>query len=117
MGIRVQYDYKLLVHPDPARVTVGEPVEWVFLTSGTGTLDTLVWTVYFDHGSPFGILTNRFTVATLKTAIVLPQTTNHIGLVGAVYAALPGDYKYGVRLQDPHSGAILGDDDPRLIVT
>lgn len=41
---------------------------------------------------------------------------DHQGAMGPVTAEVPGEYKYGVKVEDPQSREILGDDDPKLIV-
>jgi len=99
------------IDPDPAQVRIGEPIEWLINASGTQLPNLLLWTIYFNERSPFGPAISRFTVTTLRAP------SDHLGIIGPVYAAVPDDYKYGVRVQDADSQKTVGDDDPRLIVT
>jgi hypothetical protein len=70
----------------------------------------MLWTVYFDHGTPFGGPRNRiFTTTSFFSG-------QHTGTTGTVIAHDPGDYKYGVQVENPLNHVLLGDDDPRLIV-
>lgn len=96
--------------PDPATVARGTPVIWKFQTN-TLPVQKILWTAYFDHGSPFGDQGNRFITNTVISA------GQHVGTTGAMSADEPGDYKYGVRADDVLGGTTLGDDDPRLIVS
>jgi hypothetical protein len=41
---------------------------------------------------------------------------DHQAATDALRADEPGDYKYGVRVEDAESGEVIGDDDPVLIV-
>jgi hypothetical protein len=41
---------------------------------------------------------------------------DHQGATEPLTPDRPGDYKYGVRVEDAESGEIVGDDDPLLIV-
>jgi len=99
------------VDPNPARVRVGEPIEWILRSHNRQLPELLVWTVYFNRTSPFGLVISRFTVTTVGSA-----SADHLVFVGPVYAAVPGDHKYGVRVQDAISQRIEADDDPVLIV-
>ena len=40
----------------------------------------------------------------------------HVGTSPIITADAPGDYKYGVHLEDVDDNRALGDEDPRLIV-
>ena len=42
--------------------------------------------------------------------------TDHQGATSDIRPELPGDYKYGVKVEDAESGEILGDDHPILRV-
>ena len=117
MKIRVEYDgHKWFISPDPAIVSIGTPIEWEFVTRGA-PFPQMRWTVYFKL-SPFGIAGSRFSVTTFRTG---PPSAphgviNHQGTVGPVAPVQAGDYKYGVKVEDPTTNQPLGDDDPRLIV-
>jgi hypothetical protein len=111
MEIWVAFDGKTFrLSPDPAVVQSGTLVTWRFQTNKLSS-ERIRWTVYFQHGSPFRLQASQFTTTTSSTA------GQHTGTTGATSADDPGDYKYGVRAEDPLIKHILGDDDPRLIVT
>lgn len=116
---------KLRTAPNPAIVSVGEPIIWLFRGSRL-TVALARWIVYFDHGSPFkmqgGVFfgpppqlqmrvttrnTHLGTIASrndqilnlLKNADADTQdVVDHSGVVGPFYASEEGDYKYGVRV-------------------
>lgn len=113
MEIKVTFDHgKLVFDPDPAYVYQGELVSWVFRSTVVGPLGRpLRWTVYLQHGSPFHSQVTDFIADTL------PSQGTHSGTAGGMPADDPGDYKYGVRLEDLINKATLADDDPRLIVS
>jgi len=116
MRISVVFDGQdLSIDPDVAAVTVGDPVEWLCSTRGQAFPGPLVWTIYFNRRSPFGALVTRFPLTTLSPGYSRGGA-DHQGLAGPVYPSLPGDYKYGVSVQDAATQNVLGDDDPRLIV-
>lgn len=102
----------LEIHPDPATVSVGENVAWeLYYDARDGQpADPLLWTVYFNTGSPFGEWENR-TVETKPGA-----NPEYKGRIEGGPASSAGDYKYGVRLQNGRTKELLCDDDPRLIV-
>jgi hypothetical protein len=125
-------DGKWTVHPDPATVKVGTPITWL-VRMRSSLVPLLRWIVYFDHGSPFKF--NRLRVATrnteLGTALIrdggardalknagvsTDEIADHDGVIGPISPEEPGDYKYGVRLENAETGERMGDDDPRLIV-
>jgi hypothetical protein len=83
--------------PSTTRVKVGTKVAWRLRADRE-----LQWTVYFDHGTPFD--SNVGEVIAESADLVL-GTADRIG-----------DYKYGVRVTDPQSNSVLGDDDPYLMV-
>lgn len=113
MDIKVTFDHgKLVFDPDPAYVYRGELVSWIFHANAVGTLGTpLRWSVYLQHGSPFRRQVTDFIADTL------PSQGRHSGTAGGMPADDPGDYKYGVRLDDLINKVTLADDDPRLIVS
>lgn len=94
------------VLPDPAYVDVDSPITWVF-RNDKPLHSKLVWTVYFEQGTPFGLDQTEFCVETKKRTK---------GVVGPLHTKETGDFKYGVRVDDPVAKTTLGDDDPRLIV-
>jgi hypothetical protein len=109
--IWVEFDgAKWRISPDPAAVPRGTLVTWRFQASKV-TAQQVRWEVYFSHGSPFKGQSIAFTTTTGLSA------GQHAGTTGAMSADTPGDYKYGVRAQDPVTQNALGDDDPRLVVT
>jgi hypothetical protein len=126
-------DGKWTVDPDPADVNVGTRITWLVRVKRS-SVSLQRWTVYFDHGTPFR-KADRIAVTTRNTqlgAILIRDASardalkqagvptdvivDHQGVIGPVSAEEPGDYKYGVRLEDAESGEKIGDDDPRLIV-
>jgi hypothetical protein len=110
MEIWAEFDGKSWrFHPDPAIVDQGTPITWRFQNT-TLLIPRIRWTAYFDHGAPFRTQGDRFSTI---TSLFFGQ---HAGSTGTVTADDPGDYKYGVRAEDALSQAVLGDDDPRLIV-
>ncbi len=110
MEIKVTFDHgRLVFNPDPAYVNRGEPVSWTF--SAGAVVRPLRWTVYFHRGSPFR---HHATDLIVDTASHLAR---HSGRTSSMSADDPGDYKYGVRLDDATTKAVLADDDPWLIVS
>jgi hypothetical protein len=110
MEIWVTFDNgKLVCSPDTAQVQRGTLVTWRFRANGL-TIPLLRWTVYFNHGSPFGGHGNQFITDTN------PVGGQHTKTTGSMSADDPGDYKYGVRVVDSVKQTTLADDDPRLIV-
>jgi hypothetical protein len=105
------------IQPDPAVVRVGESVVWEFETSDSAAA-SIVWVIYFDNGTPFGKLGSRFSLLTQGAAIQTPvrQVYKHFAIFPGARAGEPGDYKYGIKAEDPLNKLVLGDDDPRLIV-
>ena len=111
MEIWVSFDFgKFTVTPDPATVKAGTPLIWRF-RSNLAVQDRVRWTVYFYHGSPFRFEPKEISTTTQSAA------GQHAGATGTMVPDDPGDYKYGVRAEDAFKQNILGDDDPRLIVT
>jgi hypothetical protein len=109
MEIKVTFDHgKLLFDPDPAYVYRGESVSWAFRTNAIAM--PLRWIVYLHHGSPFRRPATDFTTDTT------PSQGRHSGRTSGMPAQDPGDYTYGVRLDDLIRKVTLADDDPRLIV-
>lgn len=114
MEIWVEFDgAKWSFSPDPAVVSRGTLITWRFRSVALAVpqIPQILWTVYFAHGSPFGTQGTQFFTT---TANFPGQQT---GTTGSVVAIDPGDYKYGVRAQNLSNKNMLGDDDPRLVVT
>jgi hypothetical protein len=96
----------VLISPDPAIVKVGDKLIWKL---GSGLPVKLRWTVYFHHGSPFAReegYPHRFEAS----------EEARLAQLGPFSAEDPGDYKYGIRVEDPADDKKLADDDPRLVV-
>ncbi|HWX42707.1 MAG TPA: hypothetical protein VN345_16260 [Blastocatellia bacterium] len=100
------------ISPDPAFVTLGDSVEWD-LSCSLADVPGLLWTVYLSHGSPFGHAQSTFSTLTQRTQ---PRGIALRGVLGPEVTVTDGDYKYGIRVADPNSLQVLGDDDPWLIV-
>ena len=102
----------LEIHPDPATVAVGENVVWEMYYDGRdGEFpDSLLWTVYFGAGSPFGGWQSQ-SIETKPGG-----NPEQKGMLDGGPASFEGDYKYGIRLQNGRTKQLLCDDDPRLIV-
>jgi hypothetical protein len=96
--VSVSYLNGKLEVPSSMQVKRGARVAWRVRSDRR-----LRWTVYFDHGTPFDATTGEVVA---ESADVVLGTADE-----------PGGYKYGVRVTDPQSDAVLGDDDPYLIVT
>jgi hypothetical protein len=114
MEIWVEFDSstkKFRTMPDPAIVSKGTPVNWRFRTDNTEGPARIRWSVYFHNGSPFGTYT--IDIPTFSGRI----TGQHIALTATMFADDPGDYKYGVKAENASTGALLGEDDPKLEVT
>jgi hypothetical protein len=122
------------VSPDPAHVKVGELFTWTVQVPRS-RFELLRWELHFDRGTPFGEI-NDFKTSTRNShlgTIVdsnsrlqhalrdagadLDVIVDHGGIVGPVLAEQPGDYKYGVRLENAETEEELEDYDPRLIVS
>lgn len=100
---------RLRVFPDPAVVTGGTPVIWELLVRGGRPAGGLVMTVYFEHGSPMQSKTSAIEARPpvgaqpgdpLETAPEIPID--------------PGEWKYGVKLEEIMSKRRLADEDPVL---
>jgi hypothetical protein len=99
-------DTRLLILPDPAIVKVGDKLIWKL---GSDLPVKMKWTVYFHHKSPFAReegYPHRFEASEEARSAKL----------GPFSAEDPGDYKYGIRVDDPANGKKLADDDPLLVV-
>lgn len=70
----------------------------------------LQWVLYLNHGSPFRSQDTEFITDTR------PIQGQHTGRTRGMSADDPGEYKYGVRIDDPINNLTLADDDPKLIV-
>lgn len=111
----IWYETYFKITPDPAVVRGGTLIEWGVAYTGN-PIQQLDWTIYFENGSPFpGKATFRLFTFYNTTTIGVPFAS-HIGIINAGSATNPGDWKYGVRLQDNLNQTVLGDDDPHLIV-
>jgi hypothetical protein len=97
VNISVGFSDGKLVLPAVMKVKRGEQVAW-----GVTSERILEWTVYFHHGTPFSVSEKK--LVTDSGAIVLGK------------AEQIGEYKYGIRLNDPHTRELVADD-PYLIVT
>jgi hypothetical protein len=109
MIIKVHFDGKqLTANPDPAHVRVGDPVNWeVSGVNLPGSITSLAWEIYFNHGSPF---------KSQKGSFLNVSATGVAGAVPGDVAVDPGDWKYGIRVSNANTKALLEDEDPRLIV-
>jgi hypothetical protein len=85
-------------------------VSWRFRTDNTEGKSLIRWSAFFDRGSPFGA--SIIDISTLSSRIV----GQHIAVTANMLADTPGDYKYGVKAEDPITGKELGEDDPKLKV-
>jgi len=94
------------ISPDPAIVIVGTPIEWVVNYFGA-PMPGLLWTVYFDHGSPF-------TGKEFSTFTGGGHSAGHFLSAGPAFNS--GFCKYGVKVQNQATGSVIGDDDPHLVV-
>jgi hypothetical protein len=109
---------KWRVSPDPARIPRGTPLQWRFRGDGLNASHVL-WTIYFAQGHPFtgverrGISDGPFAFA--AETFRLPDQ-RHVGTSPVITADVPGQYKYGVRLENLDEDRELGDEDPLLIV-
>ena len=101
---------KFTITPDPARVRVGTPIVWRFLAHQSSP-ENIRWTVYFSNNSPFFFPTTEIITNTHSI------DGQHTGATGAVAPQHPGEYKYGVRTENPQNQETMGDDDPQLVVT
>ena len=71
--------------------------------------ERLKWTIYFENGRhPFETHPEGSWSIEADSAQESEFTSGP--------AITPGDYKYGVRVENASTGAQLSDDDPRLIV-
>lgn len=103
-------DRPLLIFPDPAVISVGDKVEWQFLTDAKNMAhDTAVrWTIYFkpkEH--PFESDAHEWEQEATagESEVIEPGVANS-----------PGHYKYGVRIVKAETDEEISDDDPLLIV-
>lgn len=113
MRIYAQFDGRgWSIDPNVAQVRLGESVEWVLRAEGLQQSPLIVWTVYFDQGSPFGPVLSRFTTTTAEDS-----DQHHDGVTGPVFPGLPGDYKYGLRITDAATQKVVAEEDPWLHVT
>ena len=134
MDINVTYiDGKWITDPNPAIVTVGTRIRWVF-RSVRLSVDTLAWRVRFGEYAPFGdrvrelqaksvhlrvrTRDNRRLIETLFQVIGLNTEflSDHITATEEFTAEQPGEYKYDLEVSDAESEEILGDEDPYLYV-
>jgi len=118
MIITVSYhSRKTAIDPEPATVRLGEPVEWLFISLENNE-ETIRWTVYFNDGSPFPGFYTSFSVETnLSDKVPGPIAgVAHSGRLPALVTVAEGNYKYGVRTENPAKQEQLSDDDPYLIV-
>src|SRR5205807_406492 len=96
---------KLHLSPDRAIVYAGTVVKWELRVVNLRPYSRrLMWTVYFSSGSPFPGESSIFRVS--------PRSPQE--LVAAGPALRPGDWKYGVRLEEIERREVLADDDPLL---
>jgi len=132
--IRVVFEsekQKIVVSPDPAEVWVGNPIVWRFEAKSM-QVRRIRWTVYFHRprllstlAAPFHfwrwLLFRRRGIPFFPgVGTELSSTTQaagaHEGTIGPATPESPGEYKYGVRVENAETGATLGDDDPILLV-
>ena len=109
IALRSTLGAPLTISPDPATVKVGERVVWRMSFSEREMSERLKWTIYFENGRhPFETLPEGSWSIEADSAQESEFTCGP--------ATTPGDYKYGVRVENASTGAQLSDDDPRLIV-
>lgn len=120
MEISIKFDRGIWrISPDPARISRGELIRWRFQAPYLDILRTR-WTIYFPFGHPFA--RNERGVAFSREPLLLVVDARqsydglHSGYSPMIQAEAPGDYKYGVKLEDIDTGEELGDEDPHLIV-
>lgn len=122
------------IEPDPASVTVGTAVTWL-LRSPRSNYTRLRWTVYFAHGTPFSSDEGPFCVTTVNTklgtvltqdasvldsvknaGVGLDHVVDHEGAIGPVAPTEPGQYKYGIKVENAETDEEVADDDPQLVI-
>ena len=138
MEITVEFrrgQWKVL--PDPAVVARNELVQWV-VVADILPVQRLRWTIYFRQFPPelfvpwpngglrvqpqFGpeaiIRTTTLSMGfgSLPTSERPEPVVNHQGITEPIAVGDPGDYKYGIRVENPENNEVLGDEDPLLIV-
>jgi len=107
------------VSPDPARVRLGAPLWWRFRCDDIYAR-RLRWTIYFTKGHPFAF--GGDPSAIVPSSLVFATETfrltdrQHVGTSPVITADVPGEYKYGVRLEDLDENREIGDEDPFLEV-
>lgn len=120
MEIWIEFEQgKWRVSPDPARIPRGSHLLWRFRGDSL-TARRVRWTIYFAQGNPFVFGGGDAALSAERLAIPtetfrLPEG-QHVGVSPIITADAPGDYKYGVRLEDLDEGKELGNEDPLLIV-
>ena len=119
MDVQIIFDGRYWkTSPDPVEVKVGEPLRWMI--SGVNCpFPHLRWTIYFYKGAPFAPWQTAF--ATLTHAVdkegkLTEQGGDHKGEIKSPESQNPGEFKYGVKVENADDGVTLGDDDPKLIV-
>lgn len=116
MIINVMYQGgSLSIVPEHAVVRLGETVKWRF-ASPDENINRIRWTVYFEHGSPFPGGQASFSAESAVSTNRPLSHNAHSGQLPPLAAIKEGDYKYGVRTENPARQEILADDDPRLLV-
>lgn len=112
MRISVEFDANRgFSYPMYAKVKSGNVVSWNF-RSISFLPRWLRWTIYFPYDNPF-----KGSEPQIITAETIRGGSRHIGRTATFIAVEPGEYKYGIKLQEAESGETLGDDDPYLLVT
>lgn len=106
-------------NPDPARVPAGQAVTWECTSS---TSQRIEWVFYFGGPHPFGSqvrgraeFPSRVPTNIGSGQPILVTTPATVGRHTRRYND-PDDYKYGVRIINAHTGEVLSDDDPIIIV-
>lgn len=104
--VRVTFDgVRMHISPDPKEVSRGDGVEW-HVRDNSGDAGRWRWTLYFHHGSPFRG----------HPEFVLTTTSGEIGTLKPGQAMEPGEWKYGIRVENYDTREVRDDEDPYLIV-
>lgn len=131
MDINVTYlDGKWVTDPNPAIVSAGTRVRWVFRSTRL-PVNTLAWRVRFGESGPFGSKigqlqaksinlhsrNKRIIEALLQEIGIEPEFLfDHIATTEDFAAEEPGEYKYDLEVADAATEKVLGDEDPYLYV-
>lgn len=97
--------HSLRVEPETFSVPRGRHVVWSFFRAEG--MPRLRFNVYFDGDSPFPWKSIQL------EENISPQLANSL----SARAETPGEYKYGIRVEDAVTGQLIEDEDPYLLVT